>query len=112
MKIALPQWVFRALVLAAVLSLVAVSSQAQESAKRRLLSRAQPAYPELARRMSLEGVVKVDALVAPDGTVKSVEVKGGHPLLAPAAVDAVLRWKWESAPRESHEVVAVKFSPQ
>ena len=112
MKIALPQWVFRALVLAAVLSLLGVSSQAQESGKRRLLSHEPPAYPELARRMSLAGVVKVDALVAPDGTVKSAEVKGGHPLLAPAAVDAVLRWKWESAPHESHEVVEVKFSPQ
>jgi TonB family protein len=112
MKIALPQWAFRALVLAAVLSLVGVSTQAQESGRRRLLSRAAPAYPELARRMSLEGVVKVDALVAPDGTVKAAEVKGGHPLLAPAAVDAVLRWKWESAPHETHEIVAVKFSPQ
>ena len=112
MKIAPPHWAFRAFVLAAVLSLVAASSQAQEPGGRRLLSRAAPAYPELARRMSLQGVVKVDALVAPDGTVKAAEVKGGHPLLAPAAVDAVLRWKWESAPRETHEIVAVKFSPQ
>ena len=112
MKIALPQWVFRGVVLAAVLSLVAVSGQAQASGKRRLLSHAVPAYPELARRMSLHGVVKVDALVAPDGTVKAAEVKGGHPLLAPAAVDAVLRWKWESAPHETHEIVALKFSPQ
>jgi TonB family protein len=112
MKIALPRWAFRAFVLAAVLSLVGVCSQAQASGRRRVLSRVTPAYPELARRMSLQGVVKVDALVAPDGTVKAAEVKGGHPLLAPAAVDAVLRWKWESAPHESHEVVEVKFSPQ
>jgi TonB family protein len=111
MKIAPPQWAFRAFVLAALLSLVGASSQAQ-SGRRRVLSRAAPAYPELARRMSLQGVVKVDALVAPDGTVKTAEVKGGHPLLAPAAVDAVLRWKWESAPHESHELVEVKFAPQ
>jgi TonB family protein len=111
MKSARPQWAFRAFVFAVVLSLVAVSSQAQ-SGKRRVLSRATPAYPELARRMSLQGVVKVDALVAPDGTVKAAEVKGGHPLLAPAAVDAVLRWKWEPAPHESHELVEVKFTPQ
>jgi len=111
MRSALPQWTFRTFVFAAVLSLVAASSQAQ-SGKRRVLSRATPAYPELARRMSLQVIVKVDALVAADGTVKAAEVKGGHPLLAPAAVDAVLRWKWESAPHESHEVVEVKFSPQ
>jgi len=112
MKIALHQWAFRAFVVAAVLSLVAVSTEAQESGRRRLLSQAAPAYPKLARRMSLHGVVKLDALVAPDGTVKAVEVKGGHPVLAPAAVDAVRRWKWESAPQQSHEVVEVKFSPQ
>lgn len=109
---ALHPWALRALVLAAVLSLVGVSPQAQESGGRRLLSRAAPAYPELARRMSLHGVVKVDALVAPDGTVKAAEVKGGHPVLAPAALDAVRRWKWESAPHESHQVVEVKFPPE
>ena len=112
MKIALHRWTFRAFVLAALLWLVAVSPQAQESGRRRLLSRAAPAYPELARRMSLQGVVKLDALVAPDGTVEAAEVKGGHPVLAPAAVDAVRRWKWESAPRPSHEVVEVKFPPE
>ena len=109
MKIALHQWAFRAFVLAALLSLVAVSPQAQESGRRRLLSRVAPAYPELAHRMSLPGVVKVVALVAPDGTVEAAEVKGGHPALEPAAVEAVRRWKWEPAPHESHGVVEVKF---
>lgn len=112
MQIALHRWTLGAFVLAAVLSLVGVSTQAQESGRRRLLSHAAPAYPQLARRMSLHGVVKVDALVAPDGTMKAAEVKGGHPVLARAAVDAVRRWKWESAPHESHEVVEVKFSPE
>jgi len=112
MRIALHQWAFRAFAVAALLSLVAVSPQAQESGRRRLLSRAAPAYPELARRLSLQGVVKLDALVAPDGTVEAAEVKGGHPVLAPAAVEAVRRWKWESAPRQSHEVVEVKFPPE
>jgi Gram-negative bacterial TonB protein C-terminal len=97
MKIALHQWAFRAFVLAALLSLIAVSPQPQESGRRRLLSRAAPAYPELARRMSMQGVGKLDALVAPDGTVEAAEVKGGPPVLAPDAVGAVRRWKWESA---------------
>lgn len=62
--------------------------------------------------MALQGVVKVDALVAPDGTVKSVEIKGGHPVLAQAAANTVRRWKWEPALRESHELVEVRFSPE
>ena len=40
--------------------------------------------------MRIEGSVKADVLVAPNGTVKSVEIKGGHPLLvleAPALFD-------------------------
>jgi TonB family protein len=62
--------------------------------------------------MALQGVVRVDALVGPDGTVKSVEIKGGHPVLAQAAVNTVRRWKWEPSAHESHEVVEVKFSPE
>jgi len=65
----------------------------------------------MARTMAIEGVVKLDALVAPDGTVKKLDVKGGHPLLAQAAVESVRQWRWEPAAHESHEVVEVKFSP-
>ena len=62
--------------------------------------------------MALEGIVKVEAIVAPDGTVRSVEVKGGHPVLAQAAVNTVRKWKWEVASKESRELVEVKFSPE
>lgn len=100
----------------ALSSLVSVSPQpsnAQQEpvVKRKLLDRVAPAYPALARSMALEGSVKVEAVVAPDGTVKGVEVKGGHPVLAQAAMNAVRRWKWEAAAHESREVVELKFSP-
>ena len=71
-----------------------------------------PAYPTLARSMALEGIVKLDALVAPDGTVKTVQIKAGHPILVQAAANAVRRWRWEPAAHDSHEVVEVKFSPE
>ena len=105
------------LVLLAVLGTVFVtapSSRAQQEStgKRKLVNRFAPPYPSLARSMALEGVVKVDALVAPDGSVKAVEIKGGHPVLAQAAANAVRRWKWEPAAHESHELVEVKFSPE
>jgi TonB family protein len=84
---------------------------AQEStAKRRLLQQSAAPYPALARSMALQGVVKVEALVAPDGTVKDVEIKGGHPVLAQAAVKAVRGWRWEPSPHESREIVEVKFA--
>jgi hypothetical protein len=47
--------------------------------------------------------VKVEAVVAPDGSAKTVEIKGGHPLLAQAAHDAVQKWKWVPAPKQTHE---------
>jgi TonB family protein len=88
------------------------SLRAQQSlSTRRLLLRTAPAYPEIARSMALQGAVRVDALVSPDGSVKDVAIKGGHPVLAQAAANAVRHWKWEVSARESHEVVEVKFSP-
>jgi TonB family protein len=91
--------------------LALIYSQAQEPSKRKLLEHPAPPYPALARGMALEGVVKVDALVAPDGSVKDVNVIGGHPVLAQAAAKAVRQWKWEPSAHESHELVQVKFSP-
>ena len=90
---------------------LAAQTQPDSAAKRRVLQQSAPVYPSLARGMALAGIVRVDAVVGPDGIVKSVSIKGGHPVLAQAAVDAVRRWKWEAGPRESHEPVEVKFTP-
>jgi TonB family protein len=59
--------------------------------------------------MGLAGIVKIEVLVAPDGAVKSAEVKGGHPVLAQAAVNAVRKWKWEPAAHETRQLLEVKF---
>ena len=93
--------------------LTPLSSQAQQdsSSKRKLVNHAVAPYPALARPMALAGVVKVDAVVAPDGSVKAVDVKGGHPVLAQAAANSVRQWKWEPASHESHELIEIRFSP-
>jgi TonB family protein len=84
---------------------------ATESA-RKVVSRVVPAYPDMARTMKLKGNVKVDVVVAPNGAVKSVEIRGGHPVLAKSAENAVFKWKWESAARETRELVEITFNPQ
>jgi TonB family protein len=96
------------------LGLSAVSSCAQESLEgaRRVITRVTPQYPSVARSMRLSGTVRVEALVATNGTLKSVEVRGGHPLLAAAAENAVRQWKWEPASRETREMVEIKFTPE
>lgn len=87
-------------------------ARAQESSEglRRVVTKVTPQYPGVARTMRIEGSVKVEVVVAPNGTVKSVEVKGGHPMLAQSALDAVRQWKWEPAPHDTHEAVEMKFT--
>jgi TonB family protein len=71
----------------------------------------QPEYPELARKMNITGTVKVQVVVAPNGSVKDAKVVGGHPVLASAALDAVKKWRFEPAANESTGVVDFKFEP-
>jgi periplasmic protein TonB len=83
---------------------------AQDEGPRKVLSRVNPQYPNLARSMNIQGTVKADVLVAPNGTVKSVEIKGGHPLFGQSAQNALREWKWEPAARETHEIIELKFA--
>lgn len=101
-----------ALFLACALVLSPVRSRGQEASEgsRKVLNRVSPQCPEIARRMRITGVVKAEVLVSPNGTVKKVEIKGGHPLLAQAAQTALLKWKWEPAPQETRELVEIKFN--
>jgi TonB family protein len=78
---------------------------------RRAKSKVQPAYPELARKMNITGIVKVQVTVSPNGTVKDAKVIGGHPVLASAALEAVKKWRFEPAAVESTGVVDFKFEP-
>src|SRR5690242_10621816 len=84
--------------------------QNQTESNRRVMSRVTPHYPEIARNMHLEGIVKAEAVVDSSGKVKSIEVKGGHPLLVRAAEDAIQRWRWVPATRETRESIEVRFN--
>jgi TonB family protein len=95
-----------------VLTPSGLSAQDQSESKRKMTTRVTPNYPGLARSMNISGTVKVEAVVAPDGTVKSASLTGGHPLLGQAAVDAIRKSKWEPASRETHELITVRFHPE
>jgi TonB family protein len=75
------------------------------------VSRITPQYPEMARSIRLSGSVKAEALVEPNGVVKTVEVKGGNPVLVRAAQSAIYKWKWAPAAHETREPIEVKFDP-
>jgi TonB family protein len=97
-------------VVVVVLLVVNIVGQSSPESTRKILSRVAPQYPSLARSMSLEGSVKADVLVLPNGSVKSVEIKGGHPLLGQAAQSALREWKWEPASHETHEQIELRFA--
>jgi len=61
----------------------------------RLVSQVPTVYPVLARQARIGGQVLIDAVIDEHGNVVEMQVVSGHPLLIPAAVDAVRKWKYE-----------------
>jgi TonB family protein len=60
---------------------------------KRLTSAPHPAYPELAKRAHIQGVVRLQVKVKTDGSVEVQKILQGEPVLADAAIDAVKRWR-------------------
>jgi TonB family protein len=87
---------------------VALPASAQDQA-RKIKSKVNPEYPELAKRMKVEGTVKVQVTIAPNGNVTGAKAVGGHPLLVDPAVQAAKKWKYEPGSSETTEVVEFKF---
>lgn len=103
------------MVLATAVSLAAaepIMAQAQTPAERKVVEKVDPVYPALAKRTNLRGVVKLEVEVRPNGSVKSVKVVGGNPVLLDSATDAVRKWKFDAAPEETTETVRVSFEPR
>jgi TonB family protein len=105
----------RGLAAAAAVAAVAISctlaqTGTTDEGKRKVKSKVAPAYPELAKRMSVTGKVKIEVVITPDGHVKSTRVIGGHPLLVQACQDAVKEWKFMPAPEETTQIVEFEFA--
>jgi len=94
-------------------SSVALRAQSADSpeTKRKVKSLGRPVYPDLARRLNLTGVVKVEVVIGPDGKVKRTRVLGGHPVLAAEAEKAAMQSEFEAGPKETTEVIEFRFQP-
>ena len=77
---------------------------------RAIKTRVAPVYPELAKRMRITGVVRVEATVDPAGKVTAVKSLSGSHVLCPAAEDAVSKWKYAPADAASTEEVSINFA--
>lgn len=83
--------------------------------QRKLKSAPPPEYPPLARQARVEGVVTLNAVVGQDGSVQNLSVVSGHPLLVPAAIEAVRHWTYEptlinGSPTDVESEVDVNFT--
>ena len=54
-----------------------------------------PVYPPLARQARIQGQVVLHAQISKDGVIEGLTLVSGHPMLAPAAIDAVKQWRYK-----------------
>ena len=80
-----------------------------------LVKRVQPAYPPLARQARIQGTVVLQAQISKTGDIENLQLISGHPMLAPAAIEAVKQWKYRpyllnGEPVEVETQVQVNFT--
>lgn len=81
----------------------------------KLVRQPRPVYPPQAKADRIQGVVRFMAVIAKDGTIKSLEVTTGHPMLVPAALESVRQWVYQPTlfngdPVEVQTVIDVNFT--
>lgn len=95
-----------AIVVPAALSQETVS----DAAKRKVKSKVVPDYPPLAKQMNVTGKVKIEATISAEGRVTNTKVVGGSPLLVNSAMDALKKWRFEPASKETSEIIEFDFN--
>jgi protein TonB len=80
-----------------------------------LIRRVQPTYPALARSARIQGTVMLQAVISKQGRIENLVVLAGHPMLVPAAIDAVRQWHYRpyilnNEPVEVETQITVNFS--
>jgi len=79
-----------------------------------LVYQVEPVYPTLARAAHIHGPVQLQAIISTQGTIESLRVISGHPMLVQAAVNAVQQWRYRpyelnGEPVEVETQVTVNF---
>lgn len=80
-----------------------------------LINKVEPSYPVLAREARVQGTVVLTAIISKDGTIQNLQVLSGHPMLVPAAINAVKQWRFRpyllnGQPVEVETTVTVNFT--
>jgi protein TonB len=80
-----------------------------------VLHKVQPNYPPLARQARIQGSVVLQAEISKNGDIQNLRLISGHPMLGPAAIDAVKQWKYKpyilnGEPVEVETTITVNFT--
>ena len=80
-----------------------------------MIKKENPKYPEKAREQRIQGPVVLQGIVSPEGTITELTLVSGDPLLTPAAIKAVKKWKYKpyllnGQPVEVETTVQVSFT--
>jgi protein TonB len=60
-----------------------------------LIKKVTPIYPQLAKQARIQGQVVLQAEISKEGTIQNLQLISGHPMLAPAAIEAVRQWRYK-----------------
>lgn len=80
-----------------------------------LIRKVAPNYPPLARQARIQGSVVLQAQISKEGTIQNLQLISGHPMLAPAAIEAVKQWRYRpyllnGEPVEVETTIQVNFT--
>jgi TonB family protein len=87
------------------------SQQDPKTSDRKLITRIEPQYPATLERLYIGGVVRLEVVVAANGTVQGAKLIGGNPILGQSAIAAVRQWKYTPGRSETTTVVRLEFDP-
>jgi len=90
--------------------LLSMSMPAHAAGDRVIKTRVSPTYPELAKRMKISGIVKLEATVDAEGKVTAVKTVEGNRMLSTAAEDAVHKWRFSTGEGVDTVPVEVNFA--
>ena len=73
----------------------------------RITHRVMPVYPPEAVEQQVSGKVRLEAIIGVDGRVRDLQLVEGHPMLAPAAIEAVAQWRYRPTQLNGQDVEVV-----
>lgn len=85
---------------------IRVSSGVQEA---KILQKIEPVFPPIAKQARIQGTVRLEAIIAKDGSIQNLRVIEGHPLLVQAALQAVQQWRYQPTLLNNEPVEVVTF---